>query len=116
MIEQGETAFLKRDAGALAPTLSEDYSYWLVTEQGPTKAMQGREDTIRMVSGFFANAQWFDSKVYRLGMVGNMLVQVEVDTVGSPRGPVTKTSLEIYEFRDGKRWREWRFSPTDSPM
>jgi limonene-1,2-epoxide hydrolase len=116
MIEQGETAFLKRDASALAPTLSEDYSYWLVTEQGPTKAMQGREGTIRMVSGFFANAQWFDSKVYRLGMVGNMLVQVEVDTVGSPQGPVTKTSLEIYEFRDGKRWREWRFSPTDSPM
>ncbi len=116
MIEHGETAFLKRDPQALAPTLSEDYSWWVVGDKGPTMAMQGRDNTVRMLEGFFKNTQWFDSKVYRLAMVGNMLIQVEVDTVGSPSGPVTKTSLELYEFRDGKRWREWRFTPADSPM
>jgi limonene-1,2-epoxide hydrolase len=115
MIERGEAAFLARDAAALGPTLAPDYSWWIIGEQGPNKAIQGRDATVTMLSGFFKNAQWFESKVYRLGMVGNLLVQVEVDKVGSPNGPVDKTSLEIYEFRDGLRWREWRFTPAEKP-
>lgn len=113
VIEKGEAAFLKRDPQALAPTLSEDYSWWIVSPKGPTMAIQGRDTTVKMLDGFFKNTEWFDSKVYRLGMVGNILIQVEVDTVGSPKGPVTKTSLELYEFKDGKRWREWRFTPDE---
>ena len=45
-----------------------------------------------------------------------MLVQIEVDKVGSPAGPVEKTSLEVYEFRNGLRWREWRFIPGEKPL
>jgi limonene-1,2-epoxide hydrolase len=115
MIERGEAAFLTRDAAALGPTLAPDYSWWIIGEQGPNKAIQGRDATVTMLSGFFKNAQWFESKVYRLGMVGNLLIQVEVDKVGSPNGPIDKTSLEIYEFRDGLRWREWRFTPAEKP-
>lgn len=114
MIEKGEAAFLARDAQALGPTLSEDYSWWIIGEQGPNKMIQGREATTAMLAGFFKNTQWFESKVYRLGMVGNLLIQVEVDKVGSPNGPVEKTSLEVYEFRNGLRWREWRFTPAES--
>jgi limonene-1,2-epoxide hydrolase len=116
MIERGEAAFLARDPAALAPTLSEDYSWWVVGESGAVPMIRGRDATVKMLGGFFDATQWFDSKVYRLGLVGNLLVQVEVDTVGSPNGPVTKTSLEIYEFRNGERWREWRFSPLNSPF
>lgn len=115
MIEKGEAAFLARDPAALAPTLAPDYQWWLIGPQGPNKAIEGRDATVKMLGGFFANAQWFESKVYRLGMVGNLLIQVEVDKIGSPAGPVEKTSLEIYEFRDGMRWREWRFTPADNP-
>ena len=115
MIERGEAAFLARDAAALGPTLAPDYSWWLVGAQGPNKAIQGRDATVSMLSGFFKNTQWFESKVYRLGMVGNLLIQVEIDKVGSPAGPVDKTSLEIYEFKDGLRWREWRFTPAERP-
>lgn len=115
LIERGEAAFLARDAQALGPTLAQDYQWWIVGEQGPNKAIQGRDATVAMLGGFFKNAHWFESKVYRLGMVGNLLIQVEVDKVGSPNGPVEKTSLEVYEFKDGLRWREWRFTPTDKP-
>jgi CO/xanthine dehydrogenase FAD-binding subunit len=115
MIEKGEAAFLARDAAALGPTLAEDYQWWVIGPQGPNKAIEGRGATVAMLRGFFRNAQWFGSKVYRLGMVGNLLIQVEVDKVGSPQGPVEKTSVEIYEFRDGLRWREWRFTPDATP-
>jgi hypothetical protein len=60
---------------------------------------------------FFGYSQRFESKIYRLGMVGNLFVQVEADRVGSPNGPAEKVSLAVYEFRDGLRWRERRFTP-----
>ena len=110
-IERGEAAFAARDPAALAPTLSPDFQWWVVGPQGPNKAIEGRDATVAMLGQFFGQTQWFGSKVYRLGMVGNLLVQVEVDRVGSPDGPVEKVALEIYEFRDGLRWREWRFTP-----
>lgn len=115
MIERGEAAFLARDAAALGPTLSPDYSWWIIGEQGATRAIHGRDATVAMLSGFFKNTEWYGSKVYRLGMVGNLLIQVEVDKVGSANGPVEKTSLEVYEFRNGLRWREWRFTPAAKP-
>lgn len=111
MIERGEAAFLARDPAALGPTLAPDYQWWIIGPQGPNKAIEGRDRTVAMLGQFFSNSEWFESKVYRLGMVGNLLVQVEVDRVGSPDGPVEKVSLEVYEFRDGLRWREWRFTP-----
>jgi hypothetical protein len=50
-------------------------------------------------------------------MVGNILIQVEVDKYDSKtEGKVEKTSLELYEFRNGQRFREWRFTPTASPF
>jgi hypothetical protein len=115
MIEAGEAAFMSRNAAALGPTLSEDFSWWIVGEQGPSKAIQGRDATVALLDGFFKNAEWYGSRVYRLGMVGNILIQVEIDRVGSPNGPIEKTNLELYEFRDGKRWREWRFVPSSTP-
>jgi ketosteroid isomerase-like protein len=115
MIEVGETAFMNKDAKAAAATVTEDFEWWIVGPDGPRQVVKGREATERLIGQFFA-ASDFESKVYRLGMVGNILVQVEVDTVPQPDGTTkTTTSLELYEFRDGKRWREWRFQPTDSP-
>lgn len=42
---------------------------------------------------------------------GNLFVQVEVDRFETPEGPKTIRSLNIYEMKDGKRWREWKFYP-----
>jgi predicted ester cyclase len=46
-------------------------------------------------------------------MVGNTLVQVEIDSLQMNGKPVRQTSLHVYEFKDGKRWREFAFYPTD---
>ncbi|MDX2223132.1 MAG: nuclear transport factor 2 family protein [Rhodospirillaceae bacterium] len=114
MIEVGETAFMNKDAAAAAATVTEDFEWWIIGPDGPKQVVKGRAATEKLIGQFFA-ASDFESKVYRLGMVGNILVQVEVDTVPQPDGTKkTTTSLELYEFRDGKRWREWRFQPTDS--
>lgn len=119
MIEKGEADFLARDAQRLADSVTEDFTWYRVAPDGPKLAVQGRENMVKMLQQFFnADAPaGFESKVYRLGMVGNILIQVEVDKYDSKtEGKVDKTSLELYEFKDGKRFREWRLTPTASPF
>lgn len=113
MIEDSEAAFLKRDVAAAGASLTEDFTWYRVTEQGPELMVKGRAATEERLKAFFASPAWTDtgSEVHRLGMVGNTLVQVEIDTLNMGQGPVRQTSLHVYEFKDGKRWREFAFYP-----
>ena len=74
----------------------------------PSRNSDATEGFTRKISfNSFASPAWTDrgSEVHRLGMVGNTLVQVEIDTLNMGQGPVRQTSIHVYEFRDGKRWR-----------
>ncbi len=115
MIDDSEVAFTKRDVEASGAALTEDFSWYTVKEDGPKEMVRGREATMARLKMFFESPMWTtnDSEVHRLGMVGNTLVQVEIDTLNMNGKPVRQTSLHIYEFRDGKRWREFAFYPTD---
>jgi hypothetical protein len=75
--------------------------------------VRGRAATRERLALFFKSPLWTanDSEVHRLGMVGNTLVQVEIDSLNTENGKVRQTSLHIYEFKDGKRWREFAFYP-----
>lgn len=113
VIDESEEAFMKRDVAAAGASLTEDFSWYRVTDKGPELMVQGRAATEERLKSFFASPAWTDSgsEVHRLGMVGNTLVQVEIDTLNMGQGPVRQTSLHVYEFRDGKRWREFAFYP-----
>jgi ketosteroid isomerase-like protein len=115
MIDDSENAFMKRDVEASGASLAEDFSWYTVKDDGPKEMVRGRAATMERLKAFFASPMWTtsDSEVHRLGMVGNTLVQVEIDTLNMNGKPVRQTSLHIYEFRDGKRWREFAFYPTD---
>jgi limonene-1,2-epoxide hydrolase len=117
MIDESELAFTKRDVAAAAASLTEDFSWYRVTEHGPQEMVRGRDATAERLKTFFASPVWTanDSEVHRLGMVGNTLVQVEIDTLNMGQGPMRQTSLHIYEFKDGRRWREFTFYPQDLP-
>jgi ketosteroid isomerase-like protein len=115
MIDDSEAAFTKRDVEASGAALTEDFSWYTVKEDGPKEMVRGREATMARLKMFFESPMWTtnDSEVHRLGMVGNTLVQVEIDTLNLNGKPVRQTSLHVYEFKDGKRWREFAFYPTD---
>lgn len=111
LIERAEVAFMDQDAAAVGPYLAEDYAWYQVNDEGPKLMVQGRDQTIALLEGFFGNNDWTDSDVQRLGMLDNILVQVEIDHFGEGDSRRTIRSLNIYEFKDGLRWREWKFYP-----
>lgn len=115
MIDDSEVAFTKRDVEASGAALADDFSWYTVKEDGPKEMVRGREATMARLKMFFESPMWTtnDSEVHRLGMVGNTLVQVEIDTLNLNGKPVRQTSLHIYEFRGGKRWREFAFYPAE---
>lgn len=111
LIEKAEVAFVDQDAAAVGPYLAEDYAWYQVNDAGPKLMIQGRDETVTLLQGFFGNNDWSDSDVQRLGMLDNILVQVEIDHFGDGESGRTIRSLNIYEFKDGLRWREWKFYP-----
>ena len=115
LIDDSEVAFTKRDVDAAGASLAEDFSWYRVTDKGPEEMVHGRTATMERLRQFFTSPMWTanDSEVHRLGMVGNTLVQVEIDSLNLNGKPVRQTSLHIYEFKDGKRLREFAFYPTD---
>ena len=116
-IEQAEKVFVDQDAEGVRDYLTEDFTWFRVTEHGAEETVKGRDETVALLSQFFGQNNWVDSDVHRLGMLGNILVQVEVDTFQTEDGPKTVESLSVYEFRDCKRWREWKFYPSsDQPF
>ena len=113
VIEDGEKAFMNHDAEAAGNSLTEDFAWYRITDEGPQQMVKGRDETVALLETFFGDTNWSDSEVHRLGMLGNILVQVEIDVFESESGPVKQRSLSVYEFRNGKRWREWKFYPAD---
>ena len=115
LIDDSELAFMKRDVEAAGASLAEDFSWYRVTDKGPEEMVRGRSATMERLRQFFNSPMWTanDSEVHRLGMVGNTLVQVEIDSLNMNGKAVRQTSLHIYEFKDGKRFREVAFYPTD---
>ncbi len=115
MIDDSELAFTKRDVAASGAAMTEDFSWYAVKEDGPKEMVRGREATMARLKQFFESPLWTtnDSEVHRLGMVGNTLVQVEIDSLNMNGKTVRQTSLHVYEFKGGKRWREFAFYPAE---
>lgn len=114
VIEATEKAFMQRDADGSIDGLDDDFILYDIREEGPVVRMQGKENVRKILSAFFsASEAWVDSEVDKLGLIENILVQVEYDTYTDAAGTRTVPTVVVFEHRDGKRWREWRFRPQD---
>ena len=113
-IETSEQAFRDKDLEFLAGDLDEDFTWYKIDAQGPQQMVSGRDATLELLTMFFINdGGWQGADVHRLGHLGNLFVQVEIDRYETPKGPKSVRSLNIYEMKDGKRWREWKFYPAE---
>jgi len=114
IIRESERAFMARDIEGAIRNLDENYVMYEISEAGPEERISGKENVRRTLGQFFdSNTSWVDSEVDKWGLLDNILVQVEYDSFETEDGLKTIPTLVVFEHRDGKRWREWRFRPRD---
>lgn len=113
IIQASEAAFMQRDVEGAIANLDSDYILYDIKDDGAVQRVRGI-DAVRAALGMmFASDVWLESDVTRLALVDNMLVQIEHDTFKTADGTKSVSTLVVFEHRDGKRWREWRFVPAD---
>ena len=114
IIQASEAAFMRREVEGSIEKLDEDYQLIDIKDEGAVVRVHGIEAVRSALGMMFASDIWIDSEVTRLALVDKMLVQIEHDTFKTKDGGQrTVSKLVVFEHRDGKRWREWRFIPAD---
>ncbi|MDP6414624.1 MAG: nuclear transport factor 2 family protein [Gammaproteobacteria bacterium] len=111
-IEASDKAFMEKNLNVIAEHMAEDFEWHVVNADGEKLMVSGRTETLQRLEGFFTmDTGWTNADVHRLGYLGNIFVQIEVDYYDTPDGKKTVPSLSVYEMKDGQRWREWKFYP-----
>ena len=104
---EASEALMKRDIDTATEHMHDDFVFYRATDTGPVAAVEGPEAARQVLK------TWLGARTEHLGAVDNIIVQVERDTFKTDEGTTTMTSIAVLEFRDGKRWREWKFYPAE---
>jgi len=114
IIQRSQDAFMAKDVEGAIADLDEDFRYFEIGEEGPKEAIRGKDNVREALTMMFATDRWLGAEVDRWGLMDNIMVQVEKDTYKTEDGgTITVPTLVVFEHRNGKRWREWRFRPED---
>ena len=112
VIARSEAAFNQMDIEGALQGLDEDFVMYEITEEGAEERVRGIDNVRQAVGGVFATGKWLGANVYKWGLTDNTLVQIEEDFFETEDGGKRSIkTLVVFEHRDGKRWREWRFKP-----
>ncbi len=114
-MEASSDAFQRKDMEGTRAHMTEDFAtYELHGEDAPKLLVQGIDETIAVMNSFFAadfGSRWQGADVERIGSIGNTMVQIEHDHYKYDDGIRTISTFVIIQYKDGKRWREWRLRP-----
>lgn len=114
IIDQSEEFFGNRDVEGAILSLDDDFTMYEITEEGAEERVRGIEQVRQAVGGTFSSGKWLGANVYKWGLTDNTLVQIEEDFFRTDDGGTRSIkTLVVFEHRNGKRWREWRFKPKD---
>ncbi len=114
VIARSEEFFENQNIEGAILGLDDDFTMYSVTDEGVEERVRGIEQVRQAVGAVFGAGAWLGANVYKWGLTDNMLVQVEEDFYRTEDGGARSVkTLVVFEHRDGKRWREWRFKPQD---
>lgn len=114
VIARSEEHFENMNVEGAIVSLDDDFTMYEITEEGAEEMVRGIEQVRAALSGVFGSGTWLGANVYKWGLTDNTLVQIEQDFYRTEDGGTRSVkSLVVVEYRDGRRWREWRFKPRD---
>ncbi|NKB45425.1 MAG: hypothetical protein GKS03_14230 [Alphaproteobacteria bacterium] len=112
VIEESEEFFMDRNIEGAILSLDDDFTMYEVTGEGAEERVRGIDAVRKAVGMSFGTGKWLGANVYKWGLTDNTLVQIEEDFFTTEDGGQHSVkTLVVFEHRDGKRWREWRFKP-----
>ncbi|MEQ9110671.1 MAG: hypothetical protein RIF37_01160 [Rhodospirillaceae bacterium] len=112
IIATSEAAFQAMDIEGALQGLDDEFTMYEITEAGAEERVKGIAQVREAVGGIFGTGKWLGANVYKWGLTDNTLVQIEEDFFETEDGGRRSIkTLVVFEHRDGKRWREWRFKP-----
>ncbi len=112
-MDASSQAFTQGSFDHMVDFLDEDFATFDLREDGSVNLVRGRDKTIGLMNQMMGgeNSPWQGAHVHRLGYIGNVVIQIEYDRFKTDTGVETRPSIAVFQFRDGKRWREWRLKP-----
>ncbi|MXW72654.1 MAG: hypothetical protein F4X96_08305 [Gammaproteobacteria bacterium] len=114
VIARSEEHFENMNVEGAILSLDDDFTMYEITDEGAEEMVRGIEQVRAALSGVFGSGTWLGANVYKWGLTDNTLVQIEEDFYSTEDGGTRAVkSLVVVEYRDGRRWREWRFKPRD---
>ena len=112
--EESSDSFTDLDVEGAVARLDDDFVMYAITDEGAEERVRGKDAVRASLGQTFGRGNWLGADVYKWGLTDNTLVQIEDDHYTAEDGSVEViTTLVVIEYRDGKRWREWRFKPKD---
>ncbi len=109
-VKRQSEAFKARDVDALIANMKDDFTAYRMSDDGPMRVIEGREQAAERLSRTFSQASsYLSSEIPETLVVKDLVVQVELDTFQTEDGPQTFTTLAIYHVKDGKMWRSYNF-------
>ena len=114
VIARSEEHFENMNVEGAILSLDDDFTMYEITGKGAEEMVRGIEQVRAALRGVFGSGAWLGANVYKWGLTDNTLVQIEEDFYRTEDGGARSVkSLVVVEYRDGRRWREWRFKPAD---
>ncbi|MDE0129515.1 MAG: hypothetical protein OXQ86_08110 [Gammaproteobacteria bacterium] len=114
VIARSEEHFENMNVEGAILSLDDDFTMYEINDEGAEEMVRGIEQVRAALSGVFGSGTWLGANVYKWGLTDNTLVQIEEDFYRTEDGGTRSVkSLVVVEYRDGRRWREWRFKPED---
>lgn len=112
VIARSEENFENLNVEGAIRSLDDDFTMYDITAEGAEETVRGIEQVQAALSGVFGSGAWLGANVHKWGLTDNTLVQIEQDFYRTEDGGTRSVkSLVVVEYRNGKRWREWRFKP-----
>jgi len=114
VIARSEEHFENMNVEGAILSLDDDFTMYEINDEGAEEMVRGIEQVRAALGGVFGSGTWLGANVYKWGLTDNTLVQIEEDFYRTEDGGTRSVkSLVVVEYRDGRRWREWRFKPED---
>ena len=112
IIRKSEEYFNNMNIEGAIESLDDEFTMYNITPEGAKAMVKGKDQVMNAVGNFFSEKKWLGANVYKWGLTDNILVQIEEDFYQTQDGDKESVkTLVVFEHRNGKRWREWRFKP-----